>query len=383
MNDADAGIQRVANDGEYDARGVRVAAFAHGAHDIYPSFIGPLVPQVQDKLGISLALASLMVPAQQLPSVFQPFIGYLADRTSRRWFVVLSPGVAAVSLSSIGLAPNIAVVLMLLFVSGLASATFHAPAVALVGEFGGNRMGRAMSIFMAGGEVSRTVGPLLITGAIALLTLEGSFVVMVVGLAASVILYLTLDTRAADARRLSAPKFDLRPLLRARRKPIAGILGFTIVTGIATMPFHYFLVKFLVEQGHSVWYGGIALSTLFASGIVGGLIGGTLSDRYGRQWVLGLSVGLAPPLLYLYLLLEDGSIAVLTLLFVTGISSPRASPPSGSASSPTPLGSPPSSTTSRSSGSSRCHSSRYSLVAAPQIACRTVNEQADLGQCWM
>jgi FSR family fosmidomycin resistance protein-like MFS transporter len=298
---------------------VRIAAFAHGSHDLYPSFLGPLVPQIQDKLGISLALASLMLPAQQLPSVFQPVIGYMADRTSRRWFVVLSPGIAAVSLSSLGLAPNLAVVLLLLLVSGLASATFHAPAVALVGEYGGNRMGRAMSIFMAGGEISRTIGPILITGAIALFTLEGSFVVMVFGLSASVILYFTLDTRATDAARLSAPKIDLRPLLRARRKPIIGIIGFTITTGIAAMPFTFFLVEYLVEKGHSEWYGGFALSTIFAAGIIGGLIGGSLSDRYGRQWVLTLSVSLAPPLLYIYLLLEDGSIGVLAMLLFAGM----------------------------------------------------------------
>lgn len=298
---------------------MRVAAFAHGAHDIYPSFLGPLVPQIQDKLGISLAVASLMLPAQQLPSVFQPVIGYLADRTSRRWFVVLSPGVAAVSLSSLGLAPNIAVVLLLLLVSGLASATFHAPAVALVGEFGGSKMGRAMSIFMAGGEIARTIGPILITGAIALFTLEGSAVVMAIGLSASIVLYFTLDTRATDAARLAAPSISLRPLLRARRRPIAGVIGYTVTSGIATMPFNFFLVEYLVEKGHSEWYGGFALSTIFAAGIVGGLIGGSLSDRVGRLWVLGASVALAPPLLYLYLLLENGTAVVLVVLFVAGM----------------------------------------------------------------
>jgi FSR family fosmidomycin resistance protein-like MFS transporter len=298
---------------------VRIAAFAHGSHDLYPSFLGPLVPQIQDKLGISLAVASLMLPAQQLPSVFQPFIGYFADRTSRRWFVVLTPGIAAVSLSSLGLAPNIALVLILLLISGLASAAFHAPAVALVGEYGGNKMGRAMAIFMAGGEVSRTVGPILITTAIALFTLEGSWVVMAIGLSASVILYFTLDTRATDARRLSAPSVDLRPLLKARRKPITGIIGYTVMTGIATMPFNFFLVEYLVEKGHSEWYGGFALSTIFASGIVGGLIGGSLSDRYGRQLVLALSVALAPPLLYTYLAVEDGRVAGLVVLFIAGM----------------------------------------------------------------
>jgi FSR family fosmidomycin resistance protein-like MFS transporter len=302
----------------YDQKGVAVAAFAHFSHDLYPSFIGPLVPAIQDKLGISLAMASLMIPAQQMPSILQPFIGLLADRTSRRWFVVLSPATAAVSLSSLGLAPNIAVVLLLLLVSGLSSATFHAPAVALVGEYGGHKMGRAMSIFMAGGEMSRTLGPILITGAIALFTLEGSFVVMIVGIVASVVLYLTLDTTATDARRQAREKVNIRPILRARRLPIAGLLGYSILTGIATTPLHFFLVKFLVEKGHGEWYGGFALSTLFASGVVGGLVGGNLSDRIGRRAMLAAFTLATPPLLYTYLWIENGSWWVLAMLAIAG-----------------------------------------------------------------
>jgi MFS transporter, FSR family, fosmidomycin resistance protein len=303
----------------YDARGVTACAGAHFAHDLYPSFIGPLVPAIQDKLGISLAMASLMIPAQQMPSVLQPFIGLLADRTSRRWFVIISPASAAVSLSMLGLAPNIAVVLLLLLVSGLSSAMFHAPAVALVGEFGGKRLGRAMAIFMTGGELSRVLGPLLITGAIAWLTLEGSFVVMVFGLVASVILFLTLDTTVTDARRKETPDIALRPLLRARRAPLSGLLGLSVLTGVATMPLHFFLVEFLTEKGHSEWYGGIALSTLFAAGVAGGLLGGNLSDVLGRKMLLVASFALTPPMLYLYLWLENGSWWVLGVLVVAGL----------------------------------------------------------------
>ena len=305
-------------DEAYDERGVLVSAGAHFAHDLYPSFLGPLVPAIQDKLGVSLAIASLMVPAQQIPSVAQPFIGYLADRTSRRWFVVLSPALAAVAVSSVGLAPNIALVLLLLLVSGLASATFHAPTVALVGEYGGRRMGRAMSIFMSGGEFARTLGPLVITGAIALFTLEGSFVVVLPGLAASVGLFFTVDTRASDAARHVVPRIDIRPLLRARRRPLIGLFAFAILTGVGTTPFAFFLVDLMVNKGYGEWYGGFALSTLYASGIAGSLIGGSLSDKLGRRLMLALSTTAAPPLLWLYLWLENGSWIVLAVLVLAG-----------------------------------------------------------------
>jgi FSR family fosmidomycin resistance protein-like MFS transporter len=306
------------SDDRWDAKGVASAAGAHFAHDLYTSFLGPLVPAIQDKLGVSLAVASLMVPAQQVPSIAQPFIGYLADRTSRRLFVVISPTVAAISLSSLGLAPNIAVVLLMLLGSGLASAMFHAPAVSLVGEFGGRKVGRAMSIFMAGGELARTIGPLIITGAIAVFTLEGSFVVAAFGITASIILFFTLDTTEADIRSHNEASVDIRPLLRARKRPIFAVLAIAILSGIVTTPFSFFLVELLVEKGHGEWYGSFALSTVFAAGIVGALVAGTLSDQFGRRNVIGLLFLLAAPLSYLYLWAENGSWAVLLLLATAG-----------------------------------------------------------------
>ena len=302
----------------YNARGVGVASFAHFSHDMYSSFIGPLIPAIRDQLGIPLFLVSLMIPAQQMPSVFQPLIGYVAARTSRRWFVVVAPGLAAISLSSLGLAPNITVVLLLLLISGLASAMFHAPAVSLVGEYGGRRMGRAMSIFMSGGELARTIGPLIITGAIALFTLRGSFVVAIFGIIASVLLYFTLDTTGAEASHRDRTQPGFGAIFRSRRRAVSSILAFSMLIGIVTTPFNFFLVEFLVQRGHGEWYGGFALSTLFAAGIVGALFFGGLSDRIGRRAVLFVLVAATPVFMSLYLWLENGSILVLGVLALAG-----------------------------------------------------------------
>jgi MFS transporter, FSR family, fosmidomycin resistance protein len=304
---------------EYNARGTWIASGAHFAHDLYPSFIGVLVPAVQAKLGIPLAMAALMVPAQQMPSVLQPFIGYFADRTSKKLFVVLTPATAAVSLSMIGLAPSLWVILLLLLVSGLSSAAFHAPTISLVGEYGGNKMGRAMAIFMAGGEMSRTIGPLIITAAIALFTLEGSAVVMVFGIAASVILYFTIDTTQSDAAARSAKHARIRPLIKARLRPLTGLFGYSIVKAVATVPFHFFLVAMLIDKGRGPWYAGIALSFLFGAGVIGGFIGGSVSDRFGRKQTLTIVALATTPLFYLYLFLENGSWWVISVLVLAGM----------------------------------------------------------------
>jgi len=187
-----------------------------------------------------------------------------------------------------------------------------------MGELGGKKTGRAMSIFMAFGELARTIGPLMLTAAIALFTLEGSAVVMVFGILASVILYFTLDTRESDTQRKSAKKVEFRPLLRARRKPLCALLAVSVINGLATSPYTYFLVKYLESNGRSDWYAGIALSLISAAGIAGGLLAGNLSDLVGRKTVLAITSLAASPLFYVYLFLENGSWPVLGVLMAAG-----------------------------------------------------------------
>ncbi len=296
-----------------------IVTAGHFTNDLYVSFLGPLIPAIQTKLGISLFIASLMVPAHQFPSLFQPFIGAWADRKSKRWFVILAPAVAAIGTSSVGLAPNVAIVLLLLMTSGLASAAFHAPAVALIGEYGGSKTGQAMSIFMAGGEAARTLGPLLITAAIAIFTLEGSWVVVFFGLAAALILYLTVDTKASDEATADREHINVRPILRVRWKMVAGLFGFVTIANFFVAPFSFFLFTYLIDQNESSWYAGLSLAVFFASGGIGGLIGGSLSDSHGRRAVFLISVLCSLPIVYLYLAVEQGGLLGLIILAVAGM----------------------------------------------------------------
>lgn len=313
--------QEQTDENEFDVRGTVTVTGGHLAHDLYGAFLGPLIPAVQDKLAVPLVVASLMVPAQQLPSIAQPFIGALADRTTKRWFVVFAPAVAAISVSSIGIMPSIWGILLLLIISGFASASFHAPGTALVGEFGGARVGRAMSIFMVGGEVSRSLGPLIITAAISWLTLEGSAVVMVFGLLGSVILYFTLDTSASDqsARERRKTPTNLLPLLRARRRWLIGLFGMSTMVILYTGPLSFLLVAYLQEIGHDKWFSGLALSLLFAAGAVGGFVGGTLSDGHGRRKVLTVLLILTTPILYIFLVVADQPGQALVMIVIAGL----------------------------------------------------------------
>ncbi len=269
----------------------------HFVHDTYPSFLAPLLPLLIEKLSLSLAQAGALQLFIQFPAILNPFIGYMADILSLRYFVILAPAVTATAMSLLGFAPNYLTLAIFLFVAGTSSAAFHAPAPAMIGRISGKRLGKGMSLFMAGGELGRAIGPLLAVWIISLWGLDGFYRVMVVGWAASLILYWRLHHIPARPKE----RQDLRTVWPVARRLFVPLLAFVfprefMLTGLAV-----YLPTFMDRQGSSLWLAGAALSLWELAGVVGVLFSGTLSDRLGRSGVLLIATVSASILMVLFL----------------------------------------------------------------------------------
>ncbi len=281
----------------------------HFIHDTYSAFVAPLLPLIIEKLSISLTQAGALSAFMQLPSLLNPFIGYLDDKINLRLFVILAPGITATLMSAVGLAPSYLSLAILLFITGMSIAAFHAPAPAMVARVSGRQVGKGMSFFMAGGELGRTVGPLLAVWAVSLWSLEGIWLISVLGWAASLVMYLRF--RGVASHPAKSP--NLKALLSAARSlflPLT-ILVFArsfLITGLG-----FYLPTFLTGEGASLGLAGGALAIYELAGVGGALASGTLSDRLGRKPVLTVTM-LSAPLLTLAFINTSGWVRIVVLL---------------------------------------------------------------------
>lgn len=263
---------------------------AHMIHDIYASFLAPILPLLIEKHGMSLSISAFLDILRRIPALFNPFLGLLAEKTGVKYFVILTPAVTAISMSLIGLAPSYGVLFILLFVSGISSALFHVPSPVMIKEASGNRVGTGMSWFMVGGESARTLGPLLVTAGVSLWGLEGIYKLMPLGLLASVILYIKLkDFDVNRPVRKPKEKGDTTKLLK-KYFPFFLVLGaFVLFQSGMKSALTLYLPVYLTMQGESLWYAGIALSILQFFGVLGTFLSGNLSDKIGRKNMLVIS----------------------------------------------------------------------------------------------
>ncbi|OFX88376.1 MAG: hypothetical protein A2W99_07850 [Bacteroidetes bacterium GWF2_33_16] len=281
---------------------VLLLSFTHFMHDVYAAFLAPVLPLLIEKLKINYTLASLLTVFQQVPSLLNPLIGILASNIKIRYLVIIAPAVTTISMSFIGLAPNYAVLAILLFVMGLSSALFHVPMPVLVKKSSGERIGKGISFFMLGGEAARTLGPLIIIGAVSVWGLEGTYKLIPFGLIVSVVLYLRLKNL-----KLSEEIKSENPL-RGIKSTFLNHMNFFILIGLIMLLHGFmracmstFLPTYLSVKGMSLWFGGISLSVYELAGAIGIYLSGTFSDKTGRIKMLVSIVCLAPIFMILFL----------------------------------------------------------------------------------
>ncbi|HSN54440.1 MAG TPA: MFS transporter [Candidatus Sulfomarinibacteraceae bacterium] len=293
--DADPAAGAVEETGPQPSKVVIVGA-AHAAHDTYSAFLPPMLPVLVERLSLVKAEAGLLTVFLQAPSILQPWIGHLGDRLDLRAAVILSPAVTAVGMSLLGVAPGFATVALLLVIAGASSAVLHSVGPVLAGRLSGRRLGWGMGFWMVGGELGRTLGPILLVSAIALLGVRGLPWLMVGGIAASAVLAFSLRGVTPPSPTSERPEGFVRAFrsLRPLLVPLSGVvISRSFMMAAATI----YLPLFLKEEGSSLWLAGASLSILEAAGVAGALLGGSASDVFGRRWVLAASFLAAPPLM--------------------------------------------------------------------------------------
>lgn len=308
--------------GDFETGHVLTIISGHFFHDSYTAFVAPLLPLIIDKLSISLTQAGWLTAVMQIPAILNPFIGFLADKISLRYFVIFSPAATATLIGLMGLAPNNSTLVALFFLTGISVALFHAPAPAIVAHVSGKRTGLGMSLFMAAGEFGRTVGPLVAVSAVAAWGLEGIYRLIAIGWGSSLImLWRFRGVSSKDYRQKPGDLSSALPRMAGLLLPIVIIV---LARAFLTASLTTYLPTLLSSEGASLAMAGISLSILEGAGVVGALASGTISDRAGRKPTL-LAVFMASAL-FMFLYLQAAGWWSILMLLLLGFTSLSAQP---------------------------------------------------------
>jgi FSR family fosmidomycin resistance protein-like MFS transporter len=285
-------------------------SLAHFVTDLYSPVLTAILPLLVLNFGYTYLLAGLLVTAYNLTSsMTQPLIGWFFDKRGKGIHVSVSLLISAIFISLIGLTSAYPLILLYAILAALGHASFHPSGLAQVGaECTDCNRGRLMSYFVIGGNLGYAIAPLLVGLAIGWLGLSGL-----------VLFFLPGCTMAILARRMTpSSKYAHQPTSDENGSLPSVVPIVVLILGAALRAWAIFaaisyIPPFLIQRGIDLVMATGLVTAMLLAGVVGQVMGGVLSDRYGRKEysILGMIVSIP---FFLLFISTEGPLSYLALL---------------------------------------------------------------------
>ncbi len=281
---------------------IGVLSAAHALNDFYSNYLPQLLPFLVILIpGFTATQAAVLVSAFTITSSFaQPLIGLYLDRHGKRWFVYVGTLWMAVLLSLTGIVTSYAALVAIAAAAGLGTALFHPQAASMVNQMSGNKKGVVLSAFVACGNVGFALSPLLLVPVFQTFGLAASLYTAIPGIIITVLLLMFTPRSQPDTTEVPSLK-EVFTSLKSSARELLAVMGVIAVRSLAFTGMLTMLPLYFKSENISNLNASYLLTILLISGAFGGLLGGFLSDRFGRKRLIVLSLIAATPLFFAFL----------------------------------------------------------------------------------
>jgi FSR family fosmidomycin resistance protein-like MFS transporter len=276
---------------------------AHFFNDSFQSLVSATYPVLKAGLALTFSEIGLVAFTYQIcASVFQPVFGIVFDKHPSPWYLTAGTLSTMTGLVLLSFAGSLYPVMIAVAFIGLGSSIIHPEASRLTHLASGGHHGLAQSIFQVGGNLGGSIGPLLAAAIIApygqrYLLLFAGVAVIAILTKGPIIRWYRESTRLARARALArvaapGPRLSRRKIYFSLGVLLVLIFSKYVYTASLTNFYTFYLIeKFGVTTGQSQVF---LFAYLFAAAL-GTLLGGPIGDRFGRKYVIWISIlGTAP-----------------------------------------------------------------------------------------
>ena len=301
-----------------------MVSLGHLLNDMFQAVIPAIYPMIKESLGLSfMQIGAITLTNQITSSLLQPMVGYFSDKHPRPYGLVVGMCFTLTGLLLLSMADSFPLVLLSVAFVGVGSSVLHPesskvarlasggakgcasreqsqacldsaeaqPALASIGK------GMAQSLFQIGGNVGRAIGPV----AVALIVIpHGQGSIRWFALLAVVAIWVLARIgrwykKQIDLYGRSKSKFDIENVSHLSRHQIIVALLVLLVLMFSkdfyTANIQSYLTFYMIDKfGLSVTASQYVLFAFLVSTAVGLLIGGEVGDRYGRKYVIWVSI---------------------------------------------------------------------------------------------
>lgn len=274
----------------------------HFINDIYTGLLNPIMPFIAAKIGISMAVATIILTISHIfSSLLQPIFGFFADSILKRSFIFWGLLLSSVFIPHSVVSLNIFILVGCIIIGSLGSSFFHPQALGLASKFSeGLDAGKYMSIFLAMGTLGYSFGPLISSGISQYFGMDKIPCLTTIGLVWVLLMFKLVpkisikdnvkpDFKIAFKRILSCHKLNILNLIAMLKSMVQSSC--------------FILLPFLWKNiGHKPIYIGLALFMFIFAGGISSLVSNYAEKKIGAENVFYISMILTLPLMILFVL---------------------------------------------------------------------------------
>jgi FSR family fosmidomycin resistance protein-like MFS transporter len=289
-------------------------------NDTLQALLPSIYPVLKESFGLTFMQIGLITLSFQITaSVLQPVVGRYTDRHPKPYSLACGMAITLVGLIFLSQAPSYPMILLSSVLIGLGSAIFHPEASRVAHMAAGDRHGFAQSVFQTGGNLGSSLGPLL-----AALIIVPNGQRSILWFTALALAGVVLLSKVGGWYKGNLSHFRKRSSAHTK-SPVSRrrvILSLGVLIALIFSKYFYlvsltnYYTFYLIQRFHLSISGSQYLLFVFlASVAVGTMAGGPLGDRFGRKYVIWISIlGVAPFTLLLPHVGLEGTVALTVVI---------------------------------------------------------------------
>ena len=301
----------------------------HFINDIYTGVLNPIMPFIAAKIGLSMAIATIILTVSHIfSSLLQPLFGYFADNIVKRSFIFWGLILSSIFIPLSALSDNPFILVIFIIIGSIGSSLFHPQALGFASRFA-NKLnpGKSMAVFVAMGTLGYSCGPIISSGITQFLGMHKMPLMTCLGVIWALLMFKFVPKLSLSEPVLSKINFKIafKRILTNRKLNILNVIA---MLKTMIMSACFILLPFLWKNmGYKPFYIGMALFLFIFAGGIGSLLSNSVEKRIGAANVFYISMISTLPLMILFVLTYSAHPTISLVIFViTGFITMMATP---------------------------------------------------------
>ncbi|MDD2481421.1 MAG: MFS transporter [Lutispora sp.] len=284
--------------------------------DFYSNIVPPVLYLFSEKLSLTLAqqgMVSAFIVASA--SIFQPIIGYYADKRTRAWLLLASLLWIGLFMSLTGVINNYYLLLVAVALGGLASSVFHPLGSALTIRFSSSSKGTSLSTFLIIGGLAMPAASAIVLPLTIKFGLNALVYLLIPGVLVVIFMYFAGLHKITVEQEVVKEEGQKSKLGIYKIKWLSLLVLIPTIRNIVFRAMITFGIQYLTLKSVGLNLAGLAVTLLLFADSLGTFFGGMLADRCGYKNIVIIS-GISGAIAAAFTFWMKGSIILIPLLIM-------------------------------------------------------------------